>query len=257
MGGHFGVDGLNTWYAEYGAGEPLVLLHPGGADSRAFGPNLSGLSARFQVFTPDRRGHGRTPDLTGPITYEKMAQDTIMFLERVVGGPAHIVGMSDGATVGLLAALRRPELTRRLVVVAGVFNRDGWLPGVLDADTDPPEFFAVSYGEVSPDGPAHYPVVAAKLAQMHSTEPSLTLAELKGVANRTLVMLGDDDQVQLEHAIAMYRTIPECELAIVPGTSHGLLVEKPDLCNSIIIDFLASEPVTTLAPIRRVAGSEG
>jgi pimeloyl-ACP methyl ester carboxylesterase len=70
-------------------------------------------------------------------------------------------------------------------------------------------------------------------------------------------MLGDDDQVQLEHAIAMYRAIPDCELAIVPGTSHGLLVEKPGLCNSIIIDFLASEPITTLAPIQRVAGSRG
>jgi pimeloyl-ACP methyl ester carboxylesterase len=257
MGSYIGVGGLNTWYAEHGAGEPLVLLHPGGVDSRAFGPNLSGLAARFQVFTPDRRGHGRTPDSNGPITYELMAQDTIMFLERVVGGPAHIVGMSDGATVGLLAALRRPELTRRLVFVASVFNRDGWVPGVLDADADPPAFFADSYGEVSPDGRAHYPVVAAKLAQMHSTEPSLTLGELKGVANRTLVMLGDDDQVQLEHAIAMYRAIPDCELAIVPGTSHGLLVEKPGLCNSIIIDFLASEPITTLAPIQRVAGSRG
>jgi pimeloyl-ACP methyl ester carboxylesterase len=184
-----------------------------------------------------------------------MAQDTIMFLERVVGGPAHVVGMSDGAIVGLLAAVRRPDLIRRLVFVAAVFNRDGWAPGVLDADADPPRFFADSYGEVSPDGRAHYPVVAAKLAEMHSTEPSLTLGKLKGVATRTLVMFGDDDQVQLEHAIAMYRAIPDCELAIVPGTSHGLLVEKPGLCNSIIIDFLASEPVTTLAPIRRVSAS--
>jgi hypothetical protein len=43
-------------------------------------------------------------------------------------------------------------------------------------------------------------------------------------------MVGDDDEVRLEHALAMYRGIPDAELIVVSGTSHGLLVEKPDLC---------------------------
>lgn len=246
---------LATWYAEYGAGEPLVLLHPGGADSRAFGPNLDDFAARFHVYTPDRRGHGRTPDVSGPITYELMARDTVGFLETVVGGPAHVVGMSDGAIVALLVALRSPGLVRRLAFVAGVFNRNGWAPGVLDAEADPPEFFANSYAEVSPDGPGHYPVVAAKLTRMHAEEPSLDVADLAGVRARTLVMIGDDDEVLLEHAIAMYRAVPDCDLAIVPGTSHGLLVEKPGLCGSIISDFLLLDPIPTLAPIRRAGDS--
>jgi pimeloyl-ACP methyl ester carboxylesterase len=54
-----------------------------------------------------------------------------------------------------------------------------------------------------------------------------------------------------EHAIAMYRAIPNAELAIVPGTSHGLLVEKPELCNLIIEAFLTTDPIQTFAPIRR------
>ena len=45
--------------------------------------------------------------------------------------------------------------------------------------------------------------------------------------------------------------LAEAELAVVPGTSHGLLVEKPALCNQIIIDFLTQDPVATMAPIRR------
>ena len=255
MGSYLDMDGLNTWYDTFGTGEPLVLLHPGGVDSRALGPNLEDFAARFHVYTVDRRGHGRTPDANGPITYDLMAEDTIRFLERVVGGPACLLGVSDGATVGLLVAWRRPDLTRRLVLVAGVFNRTGWLPVVLDADEDPPAFFADSYAEVSPDGRAHYPVVAAKLARMHAAEPTLSAEDLNGIRARTLVMVGDDDQVALEHAIAMYRAVPDCELAIVPGTSHGLLVEKPGLCDSIILDFLTQEPVPTLAPIRRFAGS--
>ena len=82
---------VRTWYGEHGAGEPLALLHPGGADARAWGPNLDALAAHFHVYTPERRGHGRTPDVEGPFTYELMADDTTAFLEEVVGGPAHLV----------------------------------------------------------------------------------------------------------------------------------------------------------------------
>jgi pimeloyl-ACP methyl ester carboxylesterase len=67
-------------------------------------------------------------------------------------------------------------------------------------------------------------------------------------------MIGDDDEVTLEHAVALYRGLPNGELAVVPGTSHGLLVEKPDLCNTMIVEFLTTDPVATLAPIRRATG---
>ena len=117
------LDGVRTWYDEHGEGEPLLLLHPGGADARAWAPNIDALAAHFHVFTPERRGHGRTPDVEGPITYELMAKDMIAFLERVVGGPAQLVGCSAGASVALLVALRRPDLARRLVLVSGVFHR--------------------------------------------------------------------------------------------------------------------------------------
>lgn len=242
---------VHTWYDEHGEGDPLVLLHPGGVDARAFGPNLDALAARFHVFTPERRGHGHTPDVEGPITFEVMAEDAIAFLENVVGKPAHLVGMSDGAIVALLVTLRRPELVRQLVFVAGVFHRDGWASGVIDPENEPPEFFAESYGEVSPDGIDHFPVVAEKLQKMHLQEPELTISDLNDVENRSLIVVGDDDEVTLEHAVAMYRGISEAELAVIPGTSHGLLVEKPDLCNRIIVDFLTNDPVPTLAPRRR------
>jgi pimeloyl-ACP methyl ester carboxylesterase len=60
--------------------------------------------------------------------------------------------------------------------------------------------------------------------------------------------------VTFEHTVALYRGLPNAELAVVPGTSHGLLVEKPSLCTTILVEFLTTEPVPTLAPIRR-AGS--
>ena len=153
----------------------------------------------------------------------------------------------------MTVALRRPDLVRRLVFVAGVSHRDGWVDGVLDGE--PPEFLRASYAELSPDGPDHYEVVVEKLASMHAREPVYTPRELQAIGCRTLVMVADDDEVRLEHAVEMYRSLPDAELAVVPGTSHGLLVEKPDVCNLLVTEFLTKDPVPTFAPIRRAGSS--
>jgi pimeloyl-ACP methyl ester carboxylesterase len=151
-----------------------------------------------------------------------------------VDKPAHLLGCSDGAIVALVAALLRPDLVRRLVLVAGVFHRDGWHPSAVSwPDRLDPDSF---------DG---------KMARMHGSEPTLSVSDLAGVKSRTLVMVGDDDEVHLEHAVELYRGLPDGELAVVPGTSHGLLVEKPALCNAVILDFLTNDPVPQMAPIRR------
>jgi pimeloyl-ACP methyl ester carboxylesterase len=253
MAEYVAINGVRTWFDEAGEGAPLVMLHPGGGgvDARAFRPNLGAMAEHFHVFTPERRGHGHTADPGGPITFAAMAQDTVAFIEQVVGGSAHVLGVSDGATVALLTALARPDLVERLVLVAGVFHHEGWLPQAIDPANEPPEFLARLYEEVSPDGPEHYPVIVKKLADMHQVEPTVTTDELGALPNRTLVMIGDDDEVRLEHALAAYRAIGDAELAVIPGTSHGLMVEKPALCNDLIIDFLTGEPVPTMAPIRR------
>jgi len=247
------LPGISMWYDERGQGDPCVLLHPGGAgvDSRALAPTVDALSQVFRAYTPEQRAHGRTPDVDGPVSYELMAQDTIMFIEGVISQPVYLLGVSDGAVVALMVARRRPDLVRRLVFAAGVFHHDGWEEGVLDGE--PPEFLKQSYGQISPDGIGHYDVVVAKLAAMHAREPRLTRTDLHQITPRTLVIVGDDDQVRLEHAIEMYRHLPDAELAVVPGTSHGLLVEKPGLCNLIIAEFMTKDPVHTFAPIRRAA----
>ena len=197
----------DTWYDEHGAGEPLVLLHPGGADSRTWEVNLPPLAERFRVFTPDRRGHGRTPD-AGELTFDAMARDTIAFIEAVAGGPVELAGCSDGASVGLLVAHLRPDLVKRLAFVCGVFHHTGWLPGSIELDEEADAFLGDWYAEVSPDGADHWPVVKAKLYNEHLTEPSLTPADLAGIEVPTLVMIGDRDEVEIEHAVALYRACP-------------------------------------------------
>jgi len=244
------IEGNPNWYDELGSGPPLVLLHGGMTDARSFVANAPALAERFRVLTPERRGHGHTADVDGPITYDLMAADTIAFLDQVVGGRAHLVGHSDGANVALLVGLARPDLVDRMVLISGNFRFDGLIPGTIDFEGLIP-FVADGYAEVSPDGRDHLPVVAAKLDRMIAEEPTLTGDDLGQIAARTLVMAGDDDVIFLEHTITMYRGIPDSELVIVPGTSHLLNLEKPELCNELIAAFLTTDAEATFMPVRR------
>jgi pimeloyl-ACP methyl ester carboxylesterase len=245
--------GVDTWFDTMGVGEPLLLLHGALSDASSFAATKPALVPHFQVFTPERRGHGHTADVEGPITYDLMADDTVAFIETAVRGPAHLVGHSDGANVALLVALSRPDLVAKLVLISGNFHHDG-LPAETLAVVDDLATMSLMvdiYGAVSPDGREHFPVVVEKITRMIAEEPKLTTKDLHRVAARTLVMAGDDDVITPAHTQALYESIPNAELAVVPGTSHTLILDKPDLCNRIITDFLVNDPVPTLMPMRR------
>ncbi|MEX5271884.1 alpha/beta hydrolase, partial [Kocuria sp. CPCC 205290] len=147
----------------------------------------------------------------------------------------------------------RPDLVRDLVVVAGVYHHHGWEAGMVEGEAQVPEFMAEAYVEVSPDGREHYGQVVARLERMHAAEPAFTDVDLAGLEIPVLVLLGDDE-VRLEHAVAMYRALLHGELAVVPHASHGVLVEKPGLCARLITDFHATDKPGTFAPIRRRPG---
>ncbi|MFH8989590.1 alpha/beta fold hydrolase [Streptomyces sp. NPDC017940] len=253
MGTYVQLGDVRTWYDEHGEGEPLVLLHGGLVDARFFEPNLQPLAARFHVYTPERRGHGHTPDVEGPITYQLMADDTVAFLEEVVGEPADLVGHSDGALVAMLVAMRRPDLVKRAVLISGGFNKAGEAAPDAEWDVDAIfEFLGPTYAEVSPDGLEHFRVVATKIGEMAAREPDLQASDLAIVTPRTLVLFSDDDLVTMRHAVEMYEALPNAELAVVPGTSHFLTQEKPDLVNALVLDFLSTDKTArTIAPIRR------
>ena len=72
------------------------------ATAETFDAQTAELSRHYRVYVPERRGHGRTPDVPGPLTYDLMAEDNVAFLRALGLAPAHLVGRSDGAAVGLL-----------------------------------------------------------------------------------------------------------------------------------------------------------
>jgi pimeloyl-ACP methyl ester carboxylesterase len=260
------VLGHPTWYTVQGAGdETVLLLHGGLSNSDAMLDSIGGpLGERRRVAAFDRRGHGRTADTPEAFHYESMVDETIAFIEHI-GGPVHIVGWSDGGIVGLLLALRRPELVGRLVAIGANYH---WnvlpdLPfasvadegGVDETPEAEPEnsgivaLMAAAYAERSPDGPDHFAVVAAKGFHLFGIEPELTAEDLARVSVPVLVMAGDDDLVPLSHTAAFFAGLAEAQLAIVPGASHGLPIEHPQEVVGLIERFLGSDvPPVTLMP---------
>jgi pimeloyl-ACP methyl ester carboxylesterase len=248
------LNGHPTWAVVRRGRRPrLVLLHGGLSQSRSLlrsiGPRLQ---RDFSVSAFDRRGHGRTADTDEPFHYDSMVEETVAFLE-LLGGRAHLVGHSDGGVVALLTALKRPDLVNRVVAVGANFHFDAVATtGNLTFEGPDFEEWAVDYGASSPDGIAHARVVADKALKLFATEPTLTPRDLARVTRPVLVMVGDDDAVDLSHTVMLYQSLPEAQLAVVPGASHGVLKEQPKACARLIRRFLTQRlPPETRQPVRR------
>jgi len=251
------LKGVKIWYEEQGAGEPVLLLHGDLVSSGSWQFQVPVLAKQYRIITTDRRGHGRSPDQPGPITYEVMSRDTIAFLEKTLSEPAHLIGWSGGANVAILVAMMRPDLVNKLVILSTINHHNGFAHGVRDdlwnmAIDDISQRMRMEYENLSPDGPKHFPIVFDKIRQLSKTEPFWEVEDLASLAMSAMVMVGDDDLVSLEHALEIYRALPHGQLAVVPGASHCLCIEKPKAVNRLLLDFLAAEqPPKLMSPPKK------
>lgn len=111
--GHVAHDGARIWYATYGTGAPVVLLHGGLGHSGNWGHQVAPLvAAGHRAVLVDSRGHGRSTRDDRPYTYELMATDVLAVLDHLRLAKAVI---SDGACVAMILGDRHPER------VSGVF----------------------------------------------------------------------------------------------------------------------------------------
>ena len=251
--------GHPTWVKLPPRGRPVVVLLHGALSSsasmlRSIGP---GLSKSFSVGAFDRRGHGRSADSAEPFTYEAMAEETIAFIE-LLGRRVHLIGHSDGGNVALLVAQRRPDVLKRVVVVGANYHFRGLLDfPLLEVDTPDFERWAAKYALHAPEGKAHAREVLLKTNEMLRTGPTMSVADLGEIAVPILVLAGDDDVSTLDHTTTMFESIPDAQLAIIPGASHAVLKERTRDCVRIIRRFLRQKgPVVTYSPLRRAGPGE-
>jgi pimeloyl-ACP methyl ester carboxylesterase len=137
------VDGLRTRYYEMGHGEPLVLVHggrSGGVSNSAnvWSKNIRALSRHFEVFAPDRPGHGLTEGtLAQAKNYEFQTEWLYRFIRKMKLGRVNLVGHSSGGAVAFFLAVTHPKVVQSLVVIAagpedpGIFSHPQKLNSLL------------------------------------------------------------------------------------------------------------------------------
>ena len=238
--------GIRAHYDVTGEGEPVLFLHGGFCSAEVLRP-VGELLAGYAVHAPERPGHGRTPDRPGPYHYADGVADTLAVLDELGLGPVHVVGFSDGAIIGMLLALEHPARVRSLVHISGNLRPgdDVFVPEDEQAGTMPDAEsvrVAEEYARLSPDGPDHADEVWARIIAMWESEPAIDPAALAGLRLPVLVMAGDRDVIALSHTALIHRSVPGAQLAVVPGTSHMLVRERPELVATLVREFLDAVP---------------
>lgn len=247
------VNDLAVYYETFGAGEPLVLLHGGTATGRMWEKFVPTFSKHFKVISPDSRGHGKTNNPSGKLSFRLMADDTAGLIRALGLVRPSICGYSDGGQICLEFGMHYPEVASRLVIV-GAHNRlqdadiaslrdmgiEG--PGIVDVqkfERAAPEIVSRVKDFSSGRGIEYWKTFLKEISKMWLTRLNYSVDDYRKIIAPTLILAGDrDPDVSLEDALEMYRAIPKAELAVVPDSDHYFPWSKAQLFTSTVLEFL-------------------
>jgi pimeloyl-ACP methyl ester carboxylesterase len=256
----------NTNFIEAGKGEPLILIHGGGAGADARGNWKGSLplfaEAGFRVIAYDMVGFGDSdaPDPAN-FTYDQDARITqlIAFLDALGLERANIVGNSMGGATALGVAMRRPERLKKLVLMgsaglshqttgalSAILNYDFTVPGmqrVIEALTHsdyspPPEFVAYRHAlSVRPNVQAAYKAIMGTIKAAGGLfYPEEDVARVKV---ETLVVNGKDDKVvPMSEGYRFLELLENSTGCFLPRCGHWAMIEHPQLFAEITSFFL-------------------
>lgn len=259
--GHVAVNGVRYYYAVYGAGEPLLLLHGGLGQIEMFGPNLATLARSRQVIGVDLHGHGRTELGDREISLVDMGNDMARVLEQLGYEKVDVLGYSMGAGVAFQFAAQHPEMARRVVLASGVMARDGFFPEMLPQQAavgaamaeqmkDTPMY--KSYVAIAPH-PEEFPKLLDKMGAF-MRKPYDWSADVRKLTMPVMLVYGDSDMIRPEHIVEFYRLLggglkdagwmrehmSTNRLAILPNLTHYEMGVSPRLVDAAL-PFLNGE----------------
>src|SRR6202012_2510209 len=113
-GRYYDVRGIKMYTETYGTGKPLLLIHGNGCSISAFSQTIPYFSKKYQVIAVDSRAHGKTVDSKDSLSFEMMADDFAVLLNKMHIDSAYVIGWSDGGINALLLAMRHPDKVIKL-----------------------------------------------------------------------------------------------------------------------------------------------
>ena len=224
--GYSEVNGLKMYYEIYGAGKPLVLIHGGGSTiETSFGRIIPLLAKHRQIIAVELQAHGHTNDRDTDLTFEQDADDVATLLNNLKIPKADFLGFSNGAHAAVEISLRHPELINKIILASGVYQRNATVPQFWDGFdaatlfTHLPQVLKEGYLKANNDKEGLFNMFNKDVQRMKVFK-GWSDEQLKAIKAPTLIISGNRDIIIPEKAVEIYRIIPDCELAILPG-GHG------------------------------------
>jgi pimeloyl-ACP methyl ester carboxylesterase len=249
------VNGASLYYEEYGQGAPLLLIHGGLVATPMWGALLPHLTDHFRVIAFDSRGHGRSTNPHGALSYPLLADDAAALIAELGLEQPLVGGWSDGGQVAIEFGARHPGVAGGLLIGAAYPDYratgfvDFWrqLAGV-DA-TGTPDLARVEAGMGDfvhvvkawhTGGEAQWQALVHQTTQMYLAYEGLTPDDLGRIGTPALVLTGDRDEAfGIELSVKLYRALPRAELAVCPGADHfaPLGPDRAGIFASMIRDY--------------------
>lgn len=230
------VNGIEMYYATFGAGEPVLLIHGGLGNADIWSNQVIDLMQDHLVIVADSRGHGRSSRSEASFGYDLMASDYLGLLDYLKVDKVDLVGWSDGGIIGLDIAMHHPDRLKHLFAQAANITTDGVDPNVMNDKVFGSyiDWMGKDYARLSPT-PDQYDAFVTQISAMWASQPNCADAEVAAITVPTVIAAGDHDQAILRaHTEKIARLIPGAKLVILPDTSHFAMLQAPAEYNAAV-----------------------
>lgn len=242
--GYVSNDGASIWYADCGAGAAVILLHGGLGNAGNWGYQVAPLvAAGYRAILIDSRGHGHSTRDDKPYSYDLMATDVLAVMDALSIGKAAIIGWSDGACTGLILGHHHPDRIAGVFFFACNVDSSGTLPFEMTPLIE--RCFSrhkQDYAALSPT-PEKFDEFVEAVGLMQRTQPDYSSADLAEITVPVTIAQSEGDEfIRLEHAEYLARSVPGAQFVFLPEVTHFAPVQRPDLFNGAVLEFLGGLP---------------
>jgi pimeloyl-ACP methyl ester carboxylesterase len=227
--------------------QQLLLLHGAIGSANQFEQFVPLLEKKYKVSSINFSGHGGNPIPLSDFSIALFAKDVLHWLDSNNIKTIDIVGYSMGGYVALYLAKHYPDRVGKIFTLATKFD---WTPegaskeaAMLNADkiSEKVPIFAKKLEHIH--GADNWKLVLNKTAEMMlalGQKPTLTLTDLSEIKHTVLLSVGDKDMmVSLEETIAMYRSLKNAQLLVLPNTQHAFEKVNLNTLSQAVINFMS------------------
>lgn len=257
------INGIEIYYEVHGEGEPVIFGNGVFSNTLGWVNQLPVFEKRYKVILYDMRGQGQSEKPDEPYSFDLHAEDQKALLDELGIRKVHHVGISYGAELGLVFALKYPDMLKSLVVCSAVSQIDPllykmgelWRYACVQAD---PELFyyatlPLNFGQTF----LHEQIEILEQAKVRYTTldfPALIRLldaflelditdKLPSIKTPTCVIAGERDILKppSPYSEMIHNSLPNSEMVIVHDSGHAITFEKPEEFNTLVLGFLEKQ----------------